>query len=270
VSGRASVGVRTEWFAFLKNRLRLGRRRIRHGNSPIERHVGAGSSLPSAEAGGPRPPTLTRRRTTLAWMMYVASTESLTNVRANNSVCIFDALGLVIRLSTETIRMVTVRICSPRHLLQVRVREVAFRLRGYDDVVHACGRLVDVDLMSTWYVDPHLGQGGLGIGFKPGLEIFFRPRLGDELAVLLALFFLVHVLSSPLVFTGRKANFSVGRVADCPFPVAGCRAGIGGRPRRISSPRLPEHRGVHEPEGPRFGPFEQQPLFSRSQPPHGR
>ena len=65
-SGRASVGVRTEWFAFLKNRLRLGRRRIRHGNSPIERHVGAGSSLPSAEAGGPRPPTLTRRRTTLA------------------------------------------------------------------------------------------------------------------------------------------------------------------------------------------------------------
>ncbi len=77
-SDRASVGVRTEWFEFLKNRLRLGRRRIRHGNSRIERHVGAGPS--------PRPPTLTRRTTTLAWMMYTAATESLRNVRANNSV----------------------------------------------------------------------------------------------------------------------------------------------------------------------------------------
>ena len=127
--------------------------------------------------------------------------------------------------------MVTVRICSPRHLLQVHVREVAFRLRGYDDVVHVCGRLVDVDLMSTWYVDPHLGQGGLGIGFKPGLELLVRPRLGDELAVLLALFFLVHVIVLSFGFHRSEGKLLYGEGSRLPFP----RRRLQSRIRRTTS-----------------------------------
>ncbi len=68
---------------------------------------------------------------------------------------------------------------SPRHLIQVLVRELTGGFGGYDQVVLIRGRFVYMNRMALRNIDPHFLQRGLGIGFEPGLELLVCPRLGD-------------------------------------------------------------------------------------------